>query len=114
LSGWCKDELLVTAPLGFAAVECDVVLHGDEHVLQARAAQMVGMDVARHDRADVERGRQVAERRIPSRIPAYVRALELHVETVASEDAGEVGSGVRLPDAEPVARAARKTDETLV
>src|SRR4051812_36682483 len=41
-----KDELLVSAPLGLAAFERDVVLHGDEHVLQARTARMVRMYVS--------------------------------------------------------------------
>ena len=109
-----RTNSLVSAPLGLAALERDVVLHGDEHVLQARAARMMGMHVSRGDRADLECPRQVAERRVPAGIAAHVWALELDVEAIAPEGLGEAGGGVRALDAEPLARAAGEADEPLV
>ena len=65
------------------------VADGDEDVLeQARAAQMVRVDVARDDRPDAERLGEIAQTCVAARVAALVRTLELDEEPLAAESAG--------------------------
>ena len=105
---------MVAAPLLLAALERGAAADGDEHVLEHGSPPVVGVDVARRDRPDAERGGEVAQERVPARVPAFVRALQLDVEAVAAEGACEPGGRVRVADREAVASAAREADEPLV
>ena len=75
---------------------------------------MVRVDVAGGDSADAEIAGELAQRRIPPGIAAQVRPLELDEEALPPEGAGEPGGAVRVAYGEPMARAAREADETLV
>ena len=61
-------------------------------------------------RADV--GGEVAQERVPARVAALERPLQLDVEAVA-EGSRELDGRVRVADAEPRARAAGEADESL-
>ena len=108
-----EDALPVPAALGLAALEGSPVLDGHEDVLEARAARVVGVDVACGDRADAEGLREGSESGIPARVAALVGPLKLDVEAVWAKRAGQVGGGVRVTDGEPVPRAAGEADEAL-
>ena len=86
----------------------------DEDVLERGAARMVRVDVAGDERADAGVRGEIAEECVPARIAALERPLQLDEEAVGSERAGELDGGVRVADAEPVARAAREADEAVV
>ncbi len=103
---------MVAAPLPLGAVERGAVADRDEGVLKARAARMVGVHVAGRHRGDAERRREVGEPRVPARVAALVRALELDVERTGKRPR-EPRGGVRVGDAEPVASAAGEADEPL-
>ena len=75
---------------------------------------MVGVRIPRHDRGDPERLGEVAQPRVPARVAALVRALELDVEAVAAEGGGEPCCRIRVVDREAVAGATREADEALV
>ena len=63
---------------------------------------------------DAEVAGEVAQERVPARVAALVRPLQLDVEALAPERARELGGGVRVADAEPVPRAAGEADEAVV
>ena len=75
---------------------------------------MVGVDVARGDRAHAEVASQIPQRSVPAGVTAQVRALELDEEPLATEHVREPGRRIRIPYREPVPRAAREADETFV
>ena len=112
------EELAVrAAELGYPAIaltDHDGVYGSLEFAYAARAAAMMGVHVARGDRPDSERLRQVAEGRVAAGVATNVRALELHVEAVSPEGLGEASRRVGIRDAEPAARTPRETDEALV
>ena len=87
--GGQKDGLVVAAPLPLAALERGAAADGDEHVLERGAAAVVGVDVAGRDRLDAERLGELAQPRVPARVAALVRALQLDVEAVAAEGAAQ-------------------------
>ena len=109
-----KDELVVPPALRLAAVEGSLLPDRDERVLQPCPAWMVGVDVARGDRAHSEVTSQIPQRRVPAGVSAQVRTLELDEEPLAAERVREPGCGVRIPHREPVSRAAREADEAFV
>ena len=55
----------------------------DERVLQMRAARMMRVHVAGRDRVRAEVARKLPELRVPPRVAALVRPLQLDVERVA-------------------------------
>jgi hypothetical protein len=114
LLGCDEDELLVAPPFRLTALERGLVLDGHERVLESRAAQVVGVDVAGCDRTDAELAGELSQGCVAPRVPAQIRALELDVEALAAESAGEPGGGVRMADGEAGARAAGKTHEPFV
>ena len=57
---------------------------------------------------------EVAQERIPVRVAALERPLQLDVEALRPEGAGERRGRVRVAHTEPVARAAGEADEPLV
>ena len=57
---------------------------------------------------------EIAQERVATRVAALERPLQLDVEALAPERARELGGGVRVADAEPVARAAGEADEAVV
>jgi hypothetical protein len=109
-----EDALLVPAPLGLAALERGPVADGDEDVLEAEAAGIVRVHVAGGDGADAQRVGERAQRGVAAGVPAGVGALELDVEALAPEGAGEAGGRVRARDCEAVTGAAGEADEALV
>ncbi len=86
----------------------------DEDVLERGPARMVGVDVAGDDGLDARVRGQVAQERVPPRVAALERPLQLDVEALRAEGAGELGGRVRIVHAEPVAGAAGEADEPLV
>ena len=90
-----EDAVVVPAPLRLAAFERGAVLDGDEDVLEARAARVVGVHVPGGHRAHAEGLRERAQRSVPAGVAALEGALELDVEAVAAERAGEARGGVR-------------------
>ena len=109
-----QDALVVAAPLALAAVERRALADRDEHVLELRGAAVVRVHVAGRDRLHAERLGELAQRRVPARVAALVRPLELDEEALASERLRDGRGRVRVADAEPVARAAGEADEALV
>ena len=109
-----QDGLVVAAPLLLAALERGAAADGDEDVLERDTAAVVRVDVARRDRPDAEHLRELAQMRVPARVTALVRTLQLDVETVAAERLREPGRRVRVADGEPVASAAREASEPHV
>ena len=75
---------------------------------------MVGVDVAGDDGLDARVRGEVAQQRVPPRVAALERPLQLDVEALRAERAGELGGRVRVVHAEPVAGAAGEADEALV
>src|SRR5581483_5746884 len=65
-----------------------------------RTTAGVRVDVARGDRRDVQRLGEVAELRVPARVAALVRPLQLDEEARAAERAGELRRRVRVADGE--------------
>src|SRR5215210_2471541 len=57
---------------------------------------------------------EVSEKGVAARVAALERPLQLDVEALRAEDAGECGGGVRVADAEAVPGAAGEADEALV
>jgi hypothetical protein len=90
------------------------VADGDEDVLQCRAARVVRVDIAGDDGLEAGVRGEVAQERVPARVAALERALQLDVEALRPERARELDRGVRVADAEAVARAAGEADEALV
>ena len=86
----------------------------DEDVLERGAARMVRVGVPGDDGLDAGVLGEVAQERVAARVAALERPLQLDVEALASERARELGGGVRVADAEPVARAAGEADEAVV
>ena len=86
----------------------------DEDVLERGAARMVRMGVPGDDGLDAGVLGEIAQERVAARVPALERPLQLDVEALPPERAGELGGGVRVADAEPVARAAGEADEAVV
>ena len=70
--------------------------------------------VAGRDRAHVQRLREVAQRRVSSRVAALVRPLQLDEEVVVAKGSREPRRRVRVADGKPVARAAGEADEPVV
>src|SRR3954463_11511526 len=58
--------------------------------------------------------REVAQRRVPPRVAALERPLELDEEVIAAERMREPRRCVRVANGEPVARTAGETDEPVV
>ena len=114
IGGRQQDGLVVPAPLGLAAVQRGAAADGDERVLEARAGEVVRVRVAGGDGLDAERLGEVAQGGVPAHVAALERPLELDVEALGPEGAGELGCGVRVVHAETVARAAGQADEPLV
>src|SRR5207244_12471480 len=109
-----QEALAVAPPVGLAAVERGAVLDGDERVLQGRQASIVRVDVAGRDGLDAERLGQLAQQRVSAGVAPLERPLELDEEAVAAEYLRQTSRLVRVPHREPVPRAARQADETLV
>jgi hypothetical protein len=109
-----ENALVVSAPLALAAVERGVAANCDEHVLQRRTADAVGVHVAGRDGAHVQRLGEIAQRGVAPRVAAFVRTLELDVEALAAEGAGEPRGSVRIVDGKSLPRTAGETDEPLV
>ena len=109
-----EHALPVAPPLGLAALERRAVPDRHERVLEHGSRGAVRVHVAGHDRLDPERPGQVAERGVPSRVAALVRALQLDVEAVTAERRREPGGTVRVADGEAVTGAAGQADEPLV
>ena len=86
----------------------------DEHVLERGAARIVRVDVAGDDGLDAGMRGEVAQERVPAGVAALERPLQLDVEALPPERAGELGGRVRVAHAEPVAGAAGEADEPLV
>ena len=86
----------------------------DEDVLERGAAWMVRVDVAGDDGLDARVRGEVAQERVAAGVAALERALQLDVEALRPERARELGGGVRVADAEPVAGAAGEADEPFV
>ena len=86
----------------------------DEDVLERGAAGMVRVGVAGDDSLDAGVHGEIAQERVATRVAALERPLQLDVEALAPERARELGCGVRVADAEPVARAAGEADEAVV
>ena len=114
LLGRAQVALAVPAALRLAAFERRAAADRDEHVLQQRSPRMVRMDVSGRDRLHAEVLGEVAEKRQAARVPALERALELDVEPVGAERAGETHCGIRIEKAETAPRATREADEPLV
>jgi hypothetical protein len=74
---------------------------------------MVRVHVAGDDGGCADVLGEIAQERVPLRVTALERALELDVEAVA-EGPREPHGDVRVAHAEPVARAAGEADEALV
>ncbi len=72
------------------------------------------MDVAGDDSADAGVLGKIAQERIPVRVAALERALQLDVEPLGPEGAGECRGRVRVAHTEPVAGAAGEADEPFV
>ena len=86
----------------------------DEHVLERGAAQGVGVDVAGDDGLHPRMSGEIAQERVPARVAALERPLQLDVEALRPECAGERGGSVRVVAPEPLPRAAGEADEPLV
>ena len=86
----------------------------DEDVLERGAPRMVRVDVAGDDGLDAGVLGEVAQERVPTRVAALERPLQLDVEALPPERLREPGGRVRVADAEPVAGAAGEADEALV
>ena len=89
-------------------------MDGDEDVLERGAAQGVGMDVAGDDGLHPRMSGEVAEERVPACVASLERPLQLDVEALGPEGAGERGGSVRVVAPEPLPRAAGEADEPLV
>ena len=86
----------------------------DEHVLERRPARMVCVDVAGDDRLHARVLGEVPQERVPARIAAFERPLQLDVEALRPERAGKRDGGVRVARAESLPGAAGEADESLV
>ncbi len=75
---------------------------------------MVRVDVAGDERPDARVRREVAQERVAAGVAALERPLQLDVEALRPEGAGELDGHVRVAHAEPVARAAGEADEPVV
>src|SRR5205823_937695 len=95
------------------ALERGAVPDRDEDVLERDTARVVRVRVTRGDRLDPERRREVAQERVPARVAALVRPLELDEEPPPPEGTGDLGGRVRIADGEPVPGAAGEADEAL-
>src|SRR5437773_2448388 len=89
-----EGEAGEAAPLALAAVERGAMPDRDERVLQLGPPRVVRVDVAGGDGRDAERGREVAQMRVPAGIAALERSLQLDVEAVAAEGVGDPDGGV--------------------
>jgi hypothetical protein len=58
--------------------------------------------------------REIAQERVATRVAALERPLQLDVEALPPERLRELGCGIRVADAEPIARAAGEADEAVV
>src|SRR5215470_12526762 len=105
---------MVSAPLPLAALERGAATDGDEHVLERGPVAVVRMDVARRDRLDAERGREVAQASVASGVAALVGALQLDVEALRAEGARKPRRGVRIAHSHAVSCATGQADESLV
>ena len=114
VGGRGEHGFVVAAPLALAAVERRMAANGDEHVLERRAVRIVRVHVAGRDRLNLQRLCEVAERDIPLRVAALVRALQLDEEALPAERVRKPRCRVRVAYAEAVARAAGEADEPLV
>ena len=90
------------------------MLDRDEDVLERCAPRIVRVDVAGDDGLDAGMHGEVAQERVPARIAALERALQLDVEALPTERPCEPDGRIRVSHAEPVAGAAGKADEPLV
>src|SRR4029077_6143082 len=104
---------LVAAPLALRAVEVRPVADRDEDVLQAGAARMVRVHVARRGGGNAEGRGQLFKCGVSACVAALERTLQLDVERIR-ERACKAGSAVRIDDGEPVPRSAGETDEPVV
>jgi hypothetical protein len=108
--------------LGLGLVERGAKPHGHERVLQARAARVVHVHVARRDRRHAEPFRERRQRAVARTVAAPERPLELDPETLGAEGGKQALSETlglvedpRLDPAceQPVARAAREAYQAL-
>ena len=114
LGGRAEHRLAVAAALALAAVERGTAADRDERVLEQRPPRRVRVDVPGRDGLDAEMLGQVAERRVPPRVAALVRTLQLDEEPLRAERRGEPRCAMLVVEREPVARAPGEADEALV
>ena len=72
------------------------------------------MDIAGDDRADAGVLGEIAQERVPVCVAPLERALQLDVEALRPEGAGECRGSVRVAHAESVAGAPREADQPFV
>src|SRR5262249_3127838 len=113
LFGGEQDGLVVAASLRLAAVERGAAADRDEGVLKGAPPLVVDVDVAGGGGGQAELAGKLPKGCVPARVAALVRTLELDVEAVGPECGCRPGGAVRVPRAEPVARAAGEADEPL-
>jgi hypothetical protein len=109
-----ESGLVVSPPLGLAALERRPVLDRDEDVLKIHPAGVVNVDIAGCDRADAERFGELAQRTVTPDVAAHEGMLQLDEEAVAAEDLRHTGGGVGVVDGESRACATGQCDETVV
>ncbi len=109
-----EHALVISSPLPLAAVQRGSMLDRDERVLQRRPARVVRMHVAGRDRSHAECFGEITECRVPPRVPALVRTLELDEETLRPEGSCQLGRPVRKTDCQAQSRASGQAHEPLV
>ena len=105
---------MVAAPLLLGGLERPPVPDRDHRVLQERPPAVVRVHVARGDGLHADRLRQLPQPVVAACVSPLVGPLELDEEPVAPEDGRQLGGAVRVPDCEPVARAAGEADQAVV
>jgi len=97
---------VVAAPLALARLERGVVPDRHEDVLERSTPRMVGVGITGDDGLDPGMRGKIAQKHIPVDVAALEGALQLHVEALWPEDAGERGGRVRITDAKALAGTA--------
>ncbi len=105
---------MVAAPLLLCALERASMPDRDHRVLEQRPPPVVRVHVARDDGLHADRLRQLSQPVVATRVASLVGPLELDEEAVPPEDSGQLGCAVRIPDREPVPRAAREADQPFM
>ncbi len=109
-----QNRLVVPAPLRLGALERRAVPDRDHRVLQRCPRRRMRVDVARDDRLDPQRLREIPKTRVSPHVAPLERPLELDEEALAPERPCQPGGGVRVPHPEPEPRAARQAHQTVV